>query len=182
VLLAITKQRKDQLVSEYVELIEQSRAIFLADYMGLSVKEMETLRDKVREVNGQISVTKNTLLRIALEQSDREIPDDLLVGQTATGFALGEAPALAKILVEQAKSNEKLALRGAIIGDRVLTAAEVEQLSKLPSLEQLRAQILGLIGTPAQGIASALSNGVRQVVNVLDAYSKTEEAVADAAG
>jgi large subunit ribosomal protein L10 len=182
VLLAITKQRKDQLVSEYVELIEQSRAIFLADYMGLSVKEMETLRDKVREANGQMSVTKNTLLRIALEQSERDIPEDLLIGQTATGFALGEAPALAKILVEQAKANDKLTLRGAIVGNQILSAAEVEALSKLPSLEQLRAQIIGLIGTPAQGIASALSNGVRQVVNVLDAYSKTEEAVADAAG
>jgi large subunit ribosomal protein L10 len=180
--LAITKQRKDQLVSEYVELIEQSRAIFLADYMGLSVKEMETLRDKVREANGQMSVTKNTLLRIALEQSERDIPEDLLTGQTATGFALGEAPALAKILVEQAKANDKLTLRGAIVGNQILSAAEVEALSKLPSLEQLRAQIIGLIGTPAQGIASALSNGVRQVVNVLDAYSKTEEAVADAAG
>jgi large subunit ribosomal protein L10 len=179
--LAITKQRKDQLVSEYVELIEQSRAIFLADYMGLSVKEMETLRDKVREANGQMSVTKNTLLRIALEQSERDIPEDLLIGQTATGFALGEAPALAKILVEQAKANDKLTLRGAIVGNQILSAAEVEALSKLPSLEQLRAQIIGLIGTPAQGIASALSNGVRQVVNVLDAYSKTEEAVADAA-
>ncbi len=180
--MAITKERKDQLVSEYIELIAQSRAIFLADYMGLSVKEMEMLRDKVREVDGQISVTKNTLLRIALEQSDRDIPDDLLVGQTATGFALGEAPALAKILVEQAKANEKLALRGAIVGNAILTAAEVEALSKLPSLDQLRAQIMGLIGTPAQGIASALAGGVRQVVNVLDAYSKTEEAVADAAG
>lgn len=180
--MAITKNRKDELVSEYVELIEQSRAIFLADYMGLSVKEMETLRTKVREVNGQMSVTKNTLLRIALEQSDREVPDDLLIGQTATGFALGEAPALAKVLVEQAKANEKLTLRAAIVGNQILSAAEVEQLSKLPSLEQLRAQIIGLIGTPAQGIASALSNGVRQLVNVVDAYSKTEEAVADAAG
>lgn len=181
-LLAITKKRKDQLVSEYIELIEQSRAIFLADYMGLSVKDMETLRDKIREVDGQFSVTKNTLLRLALVQSEREVPKDMLVGQTATGFALGEVPALAKILVEQAKANEKLALRGAIIGDRVLTAAEVEQLSKLPSLDVLRAQILGLIGTPAQGIASALANSVRQVVNVVDAYSKKEEAVADVAG
>lgn len=180
--MAITKNRKDELVSEYVELIEQSRAIFLADYMGLSVKEMEALRAKVREVDGQMSVTKNTLLRIALERSEREIPDDLLIGQTATGFALGEAPALAKILVEQAKANEKLTLRGAIVGNQILSAAEVEQLSKLPSLEQLRAQIIGLIGTPAQGIASALSNGVRQLVNVVDAYSKTEETVADAAG
>lgn len=180
--MAITKERKDELVSEYVDLIGQSRAIFLADYLGLTVKEMEDLRAKAREANGQISVTKNTLLRIALKESDREIPDDLLAGSTATGFALGEAPALAKILVEQAKTNDKLSLRGAIIGDKVLTAAEVEQLSKLPSLDQLRAQILGLLGAPAQGIASAVSASVRQVVNVLDAYSKKEEVAADAAG
>lgn len=180
--MAITKQRKDELVSEYVELIENSRAIFLADYTGLSVKEMDALRNKVREADGRISVTKNTLLRIALEQVEREVPEELLLGQTATSFALGEAPALAKILVEQAKANDKLALRGALVGNSVLTAAQVEELSRLPSLDQLRAQIVGLLGSPAQGIASALASGVRQVVNVLDAYSKKEESAAEAAG
>ncbi|MEZ4517732.1 MAG: 50S ribosomal protein L10 [Chloroflexota bacterium] len=121
-------------------------------------------------------------MRIALKQSEVEFPDDLLMGQTATGFALGEVPTLAKTLVDQAKENEKLELRGAIMGNRFLTPAEVEELSKLPSLDQLRAQLIGLLGNPAQGIASVLASSVRQVVNVMDAYSKKEEVVAEAAG
>jgi len=123
-------------------------------------------------------VTKNTLLRIALEEADRVPPLELLNGQVATSFALGEASTLAKVLVDQAKTNDKLKIVGGMLGDRPLTPAEVEALATLPSLDQLRAQILGLIGAPAQGIVSAVANGVRQVVNVLDAYAKKDDAPA----
>lgn len=173
--MAITKQRKDELVESYKELIQNSSAIFLTQYGGMTVKELEALRVKLGEANGQINVTKNTLLRIALEQSEFDPPNELLNGPVATSFALGEAPALAKILVEQAKANEKLTIIGGMLGNKVLTKAEVEALATLPSLDQLRAQILGLINAPAQGIVSAVTNGVRQVVNVLDAYAKKED-------
>jgi len=178
--LAITKERKDELVGEYRELLQQSSAIFLTQYGGLSVKELEALRLKIGDVNGRINVTKNTLLRIALEQADRVPPVELLNGQVATSFALGEAPALAKVLVDQAKANDKLKIVGGMLGNRALTPAEVEALATLPSLDQLRAQIMGLISAPAQGIVSAVANGVRQVVNVLDAYAKKDETAAAA--
>jgi len=180
--LAITKERKDELVDEYRELLQQSSAIFLTQYGGLSVKELEALRLKIGDVNGRINVTKNTLLRIALEQADRVPPLEMLNGQVATSFALGEVPALAKVLVDQAKANDKLKIVGGMLGDRALSPAEVEALATLPPLDQLRAQILGLISAPAQGIVSAVTNGVRQVVNVLDAYAKKDEtAVAEPA-
>jgi len=178
--LAITKERKDELVGEYRELLQQSSAIFLTQYGGLSVKELEALRLKIGDVNGRINVTKNTLLRIALEQANRVPPVELLNGQVATSFALGEAPALAKVLVDQAKANDKLKIVGGMLGNRALTPAEVEALATLPSLDQLRAQIMGLISAPAQGIVSAVANGVRQVVNVLDAYAKKDETAAAA--
>ncbi len=178
--MAITKERKDELVGEYRELLQQSSAIFLTQYGGLSVKELEALRLKIGDVNGRINVTKNTLLRIALEQADRVPPVELLNGQVATSFALGEAPALAKVLVDQAKANDKLKIVGGMLGNRALTPAEVEALATLPSLDQLRAQIMGLISAPAQGIVSAVANGVRQVVNVLDAYAKKDETAAAA--
>jgi large subunit ribosomal protein L10 len=173
--LAITKERKDELVSEYKDLLQRSSAIFLTQYGGLSVKELEALRIKVGDANGQINVTKNTLLRIALEETDRVPPLDLLNGQVATSFALGEAPTLAKVLVDQAKANDKLKIVGGMLGNRQLSPAEIEALATLPSLDQLRGQILGLISAPAQGIVSAVANGVRQVVNVLDAYAKKDD-------
>jgi len=173
--LAIDKKRKDELVTEYRDLLERSSAIFLTRYGGMTVKEMEALRLKIGDANGQINVTKNTLLGIALEQTDHVPPSELLNGQLATSFALGEASALAKVLVDQAKANDKLKIVGGMLGNRVLTPKEVESLATLPSLDQLRAQILGLINAPAQGIVSAVTNGVRQVVNVLDAYAKKDE-------
>ena len=173
--MAIDKKRKDELVTEYRDLLERSSAIFLTRYGGMTVKEMEALRLKIGDANGQINVTKNTLLGIALEQTDHVPPSELLNGQLATSFALGEASALAKVLVDQAKANDKLKIVGGMLGNRVLTPKEVESLATLPSLDQLRAQILGLINAPAQGIVSAVTNGVRQVVNVLDAYAKKDE-------
>jgi len=174
-LLAIKKQRKEELVGEYTDLIAQSEAIFVAEYNGMSVKQMEALRGKIRDANGQFNVTKNTLLIKALEASERNVPMDILVGQLATAFALSEAPTLAKVLIDYAKTDEKLVLKGGLLGNRVITRKEVEQLATLPSLDQLRGQILGLINAPAQNVVSAVTNGVRQVMNVLDAYVRSEE-------
>ncbi len=179
--MAIDKKRKNELVEEYRELLQESSAIFLTRYGGMTVKEMEALRVKIGEAQGRINVTKNTLLRIAMEETDMAPPNELLNGQVATSFALGEATTLAKILVDQAKASDKLTIIGGLMGNRPLTKADIEALATLPSLDQLRAQILGLINAPAQGIVSAVTNGVRQVVNVVDAYARKDEAGAEPA-
>ena len=173
--MAIKKVRKDELVEQYTDLLKNSSAIFLTQYGGMSVQDLEALRIKVSEADGQINVTKNTLLRIAMEANELTPPLDLMNGQVATSFALGEVPTLAKVLVDSAKTNDKLTIIGGMLGDRRLTPAEIEALATLPSLDQLRAQILGLVSAPAQGIVSAVANGVRQVVNVLDAYAKKDD-------
>jgi large subunit ribosomal protein L10 len=174
--LAISRERKEELTAQYVDLINESRAVFLTEYTGLTVKQMEALREEVRKSGGAIHVTKNTLLINALRETGRPIPEDLLVGQIATGFALTEAPTLAKTLVDYAKKEEKLTLRGGILGADLLTPAQVQSLASLPSLDELRGQIIGLISAPARNIAGTIASGVRQVVNVLDAYAKKEEA------
>ena len=179
--MAISRARKEELLAQYGELISGSRAIFLTEYKGMSVKQISALRDKVYESEGTFHITKNTLLQRALQDANMEVPADFLTGQLATGFALGEAPTLAKALVDFAKDDDKVVIRGGFIGDDFLTAEQVEELAKLPSLEQLRGQLAGLISTPARNIASTISSGIRQVVNVLDAYAKKEEEAAEAA-
>ncbi|MCA9924611.1 MAG: 50S ribosomal protein L10 [Anaerolineales bacterium] len=178
--MAISKTRKEELLAQYGDLIGKSDAIFLAEYAGMSVKAMNNLRDEVYKADGAFHVTKNTLLKRALEDAERSVPEDMLLGQLASGFALGEAPTLAKALVDFAKKEDNLTLKGGFLGDELLTADQIEALAKLPSLDQLRSQLIGLINGPAQGIVSAVTNGVRQVVNVLDAYAK-EEGEAEAA-
>ena len=173
--MAINKEKKDELVAQYRDLLQNSSAIFLTQYSGMTVKDMEALRLKIADAQGRINVTKNTLLRVAMEENELAPPLDLLNGQVATSFALGEVPALAKVLVDSAKGNDKLKIVGGMLGGSLLSPAEVESLASLPSLDQLRAQILGLISGPAQGIVSAVTNGVRQVVNVVDAYAKKDD-------
>lgn len=172
--MAISKSRKDELVEQYMQLIENSRAVLLTEYTGLTVKQMQELRSDVRKADGAFHVTKNTLLIHALRESGKPIPEELFSGQVASGFALAEVPSLAKALVDFAKASELLQIKGGILGDKILTREEVEALAKLPSLEELRAQLLGLIQAPARNIASTVAGGVRQLVNVVDAYSKKE--------
>ncbi|MCP5100653.1 MAG: 50S ribosomal protein L10 [Chloroflexi bacterium] len=173
--MAISKARKEELLAQYTDLIENSEAIFLAEYTGMSVKAMESLRDEVYKAEGAFHVTKNTLMKRALEDSNNSVPEDLLLGQLATGFAKSEAPTLAKALVDFAKKEDSLTIKGGFLSGELLTIEQVEALAKLPTLDQLRGQIIGLISSPAQGIAGSIASGVRQLVNVLDAYAKEKE-------
>ena len=174
--MAISKARKDELVAQYTKLIEESGGIFITDYKGMDVKSMETLRKDVDKADGAFHITKNTLLKIALEQTGQPALDDLLQGQIATSFALDEVPTLAKTMVKFADDEEHLVIKGGIFSGRVLTVDEVEALAKMPSLDEVRGQLIGLLNAPAQNIVSVVTNGVRQVVNVIDAYAKSEEA------
>lgn len=179
--MAISKERKDELVAQYKGFIEQSDAIFLTEYGGMTVKDLQALRLKLREADGRFYITKNTLLKLALEESDLPAPSDLLIGQVASGFAMGEATTLAKALVSFAKKQDNLTIKGGIMDQRLLSGKQVEALAELPSLDQLRAQIIGIIDGPARGIVSTLNGGVRQIVNVVDAFAKSEEAEPEAA-
>ena len=147
----------------------------------MTVSQLEKLRADVRNVNGAFHVTKNTLLRNALEATGYPIPEKLLNGQTAAGFALGEIPSLAKALVDFTNQVEQFSLKGGILAGQFLTAEQVRALADLPSLDELRAQIIGLINAPAQNIAGTVANGVRQLINVLNAYATQEEGAEGAA-
>jgi len=173
--LAITKERKDDLVAQYKELLDQSNAIILTNYSGLDVKQMQALRAQVRQADGAFYVTKNTLLRLALAEQGDKLPDDLLAGQLGTGFAFSEAPTLAKALTEFAKDQEDLEIVGGLLDNELLTAEQVKALAELPSLDELRAQIIGMLQAPARNLVGVVAGSVRQVVNVLDAYATQEK-------
>jgi large subunit ribosomal protein L10 len=102
----------------------------------------------------------------------------MLNGQLAAGFALREAPNVAKAFLDFAKTQDKLIVRGGVVQQSALTADQVEAFSKLPGLDQLRGQLLGMLQAPSRGIVSAVANGVRQVVNVVDAWAKKDETAA----
>jgi large subunit ribosomal protein L10 len=178
--LAITKERKDELVRIYAELIQKSEGMILVEYRGLNMKGMDPLRGKVRDAAGELHVVKNTLALKALEAAGRSAPADLFSQTTAVGFAFSDVPAVAKALTTYAKDSEFVKVKGGLLGDKLLTAKDVEALAELPPLPVVRAQLLGLLQAPASRITGAIASSVRQVVNVVKAYADKAEAPADA--
>lgn len=189
--MAISRARKEELVALYADLIDRSDAIFVSKYSGMSVKQLEELRGVVREANGSLHVTKNTLLALALEQKGQPIPDALLKGQVATTFSLGDAPSMAKALLKQEKAQDLFEISGAVFGGQVIGHDEVDALSNMPSMDEMRAKLLSLVSgdifrtkmvrltsASSRDIVTVMSNSVRQLVNVVDAYSKKEDAAA----
>ena len=176
--MAISKERKEELLGEYVELIKKSEGLILVEYRGLNMKGMDPLRGKVRDAAGELHVVKNTLAIKALEAAGRTVPAELFSQTTAVGFAFSDVPAVAKALTAFAKDSEFVKIKGGLLGNNTLTPKEVEALAELPPLPIVRAQFLGLLQAPASRLTGVIAGGVRQVVNVVKAYAdKVEEAV-----
>lgn len=169
--MAITRERKEELVAIYTEMLSHASGLIIIEYRGLSAAKLDELRAKLREVNGAYIVTKNTLFKIALRSAGWIVADDLLEGPVATAFADGNLPGVAKAVLAFQKDNPELFIvKGGLLTGRALTPAQVEMLAELPSLDELRAQIAGLLVQPATGLVSVLNSATSQIVNVLHAY------------
>jgi len=171
--LAISRKKKEQLIQKYVDQLNSSEAIIISDYRGLTVSELQELRAKIREVEGSFAVVKNTLARRALSDAGLPVPEDMLFGPIGLGFCGSNIPGVAKAFTEFAKTNEELEIKGGLMGSKIISDEDIKSLAKLPSLEVLQAQLLGLINAPASQLVGVVSGGVRQVVNVIHAYSET---------
>jgi large subunit ribosomal protein L10 len=155
--LAISKERKSDLISQYKSLAESNTAMIITNHSG-----------------GEFHIIKNTLAALAFKEIDLNLPEGALDGPTAIGFASEDAVEVAKAIVDLSKESEILSVKGAIIDGSLFSSRQVYQLAELPPLPVVRAQLLGLIQTPAGNIARALASSVRQVMNVLKAYSDSE--------
>jgi large subunit ribosomal protein L10 len=172
--LAISKERKQELLDKYAELIKKSEGMILVEYRGLNMKGMGPLRGRVRDAAGELHVVKNTLAQKALTTAGRTAPAELFSQTTAIGFAFTDVAGVAKALTSYAKENEFVKVKGALLGGQVLTTKDVQALADLPPLPIVRAQLLGLFSAPATRLAGVVAGGVRQVVNVVKAYSDKE--------
>lgn len=174
--MAISKQKKVELVAQYVEQLEKSNGLILADYRGLSVNDVSEIRKTMRPIGSKFQVVKNRLLALALKEVDLSLPDEWLTGPTAVSFCYDEVPPVAKVLADAAKDFETLQIKGGVLGTSVVAADKVYAIADLPSREVLLAQLLGTINAPATQLVGVLASGVRQVLNVLQAYAdKLEE-------
>jgi len=175
--LAISKDRKEELVGIYGELLGQATGFVLADYKGISVKQVNTMREKLRDVDGAYMIVKNTLFKLALKEAGWPIPDNMLLGPTGVIFGATNFPAVAKVTLGFVKDYENLfTIKGGVMAGQILTGKQVDAVSSLPSLDELRAQLIGLITQPATGLAGIINSAVAAVPQVLQAYVSKNEA------
>jgi large subunit ribosomal protein L10 len=171
----VDRSQKEATVAALHQAFAGHSAIVVTHQLGMTVEEVTDLRRKMRAVGAGFKVTKNRLARIALKGTPFEGLDGLFKGPTAIAFA-NDPVAVAKAAVDYAKGNEKLKVLGGSIGESNLDSKGVEALSKLPSLNELRATLLALLQTPATRIAGVLQAPGGQVARVISAYSKKGEA------
>lgn len=174
--MAITRERKEELVQQYIDKLNQATGIVITEYRGLAMPQMDTIRTKLREVNSEYMVTKNTLLRIALDEAGYDVPDELLNGPVALSFAYDNLPGTVKALMDVSKDHEILKLKGAIAGQaELIDQSQLKMLSELPSRDELRATLIGLITQPMSQLVSLLVAPQRDVVSVMAAYIDKHE-------
>jgi large subunit ribosomal protein L10 len=174
--LAISRDKKQQMVADYVDKMSNSQAMILTDYRGLTVAAITDLRRQLREVDGTFQVVKNTLFLRALAEVGIPFAADELEGPLAVGFCTGEIPPVAKILVTLADERENLEIKGALLGTSFLDAKGVKGLAELPPREVLLAQLVGSVQGPMSSLVSTITAPMRELVQVLKARAEQEAA------
>lgn len=166
---------KEELVSQLNERFQQAAVVIVTQQQGLTVAQSQDLRRKMRDAGAGFKVTKNRLTRLALKGTKFEAIESLFTGPT--GIAYSEDPVTAaKIAVEFAKDNDKLTIVGGAMEATVLDASGVEALAKLPSLDELRGKIVGLLQAPATKLAGVAQAPAGQLARLLNAYAQKGEA------
>jgi large subunit ribosomal protein L10 len=152
------------------EVFKTSNVVVVAHYSGLSVAQMQTLRKQMRLAGAKVKVAKNRLAKIALKDTDAAVIEPLLKGPTVIAFS-GDPVAAPKVAVDFAKTNEQFVILGGSMGKTALDLDGVKALASLPSLDELRAKIVGLIQAPATKIAQLVNAPAAKVARVVQAYA-----------
>ena len=151
----MNKEQKKQYIDEMTTQFDKSEAVIVAHYQGLTVSQLDDLRKQMREHGIKFKITKNRITKIALEKTRCKDLSNLFTGPTAVALS-EDAITSAKILTKFSKENESLKILGGIMGSEVLDLAGVKNVATLPSLDEARAKIVGILRSPAQKIASIL--------------------------
>lgn len=169
-----TRAQKEEIVQILTDKLNKAKSVVFADYRGLSMKQLSEIRNKLREVNGELTIAKNTLLK-------RVNPDLNLEGPTATLLSYDDEISPIKILVKALKDSGlgkvKMGFLGPPAGGDLLDEAKILQLATLPTKDELRSQTVGILAAPLQGIVSVLQGNLRNLVYALSEIQKAKGGV-----
>ena len=160
----MNREEKTELINMLHEVLSNAESVVITEYLGLTVAEADELRNKVRDAGASLRVTKNRIARLAVKDTKFEGLADLFKGPVAMAYA-NDPIAACKACVEFAKNNEKLIIVGGALSDKALTLDEIKELAAIPSMDELRAKLVGLLQAPAAKLA-----------RVTKAYSEKEAA------
>jgi large subunit ribosomal protein L10 len=173
--MAITREKKETLVADLVAKLVGSKSVVFTDYRGLTVEEIDTVRNQLRAEGIEFKVVKNTLFKLAAKQAGIEISDDITHGHpVAVAFAGEDEIAPAKITFTYSKKNDKFAIVGGILEGKQISDTMVKSLASLPSREQLYGQLVGTIAAPISGLLNVMQGNIRGLVTVLGAIRDTK--------
>ncbi|GHC62399.1 50S ribosomal protein L10 [Limoniibacter endophyticus] len=169
------RAEKREFVTELNSVLQDTGSVVVAHYAGITVAQMNDFRSKMREAGGTVKVAKNRLAKIALQGTPSEGIQNLFQGQTLIAYS--DDPIVApKVASEFAKGNDKLVILGGAMGTTVLDETGVKALATMPSLDELRAKLVGMISTPATRIAQVVNAPAGQLARVFGAYARKDEA------
>jgi large subunit ribosomal protein L10 len=169
------RAEKREVVSALSDVFANTGVVVVARYAGLSVSQMTKLRSDMREAGGAVKVAKNRLVKLALDGTDAQGISDLMTGPTCLAYS-DDPVAAPKVAVKFAKGNDKFVILGGAMGPTVLDAKGVSSLAELPSLDELRGKLVGLLQAPAGKIARTVNAPAAQLARVFGAYGAKDAA------
>jgi large subunit ribosomal protein L10 len=170
--LALSRQKKEQVLAQYQKWIDDSQAIVLVEYTGIKMADLDAIRAKLRDTGGEFHIIKNTFARKVFEANGMTVPAGLLEKSTAVAFAFKDAAATTKALTDATVKMEAIKLKGGFLGKQALKPAQVKALAELPPLPVVRAQLLGVLQAPASKLVRTLAEPARSLAYVVRAYSE----------
>jgi len=176
--LAVSKERKEEVLATYAEWLKKSEAVIVVEYTGVRMKDLDNIRAKIRETGGEFHVLKNTLARRAFADNGMNLPPEFLVNSTAVSFAFSDPASMAKALNEATKGSQFVKVKGGFMGGQILNAAQVKALADMPPLPVVRAQLLGVLQAPAGKLVRTIAEPARGLAAVIKAFAEKAPAAA----
>lgn len=175
--MAKTRAQKEQTVQNLTEKLQKAKSVVFADYKGLTMKQLSALRNELRNQNAEFTITKNTLLDLALKTSHFPLPKSHFQNPTATLFAYDDEISPIKILVKALKDAAIGKIKMGFLGVESLDESKIQYLASLPSRDELRGQTVGILVAPLQGMVSVLQGNLRNLVYALSEFQKQKGGV-----
>lgn len=173
--MPLTKEQKTGILESMISDMKDAKSVVFADFQGVSVKEFQDLRAKLREAGVKFKVAKKTLIRLAAkDQGFEEVPAEVLEGPVGAAFSMEDEVIAAKLLHNFGKKNDNLKLRGAIFEGRILSVAETKELAQIPGKDELISKFIYLVKSPISGFHGVLNNTLAGFVRVLDAIKEKQ--------